>query len=158
MNDNSCCFAGHRPEKLPWGHNEESEGCILLKLKLMVQIEEMRRRGVTTFYTGMAQGVDIFAADVKASLSERGYASDRRHTPRGAGKPLERGVSGAVFQHPRCRGQRCVFAPALHAGLYARTQPLHGGTVARTLSPCLAARREARRTPWTMRGKRAWRL
>lgn len=68
--NNSCCFTGHRPEKLPWGHDEESEDCILLKLKLTVQIEEMRRRGVTTFYTGMAQGVDMFAAEAVLLLKQ----------------------------------------------------------------------------------------
>lgn len=76
--DNSCCFAGHRPKKLPWGYDEESEDCILLKLKLMVQIEEMRRRGVTTFYTDMAQGVDIFTAEAVLMLKQAYPSEDMR--------------------------------------------------------------------------------
>lgn len=68
MKENACCFTGHRPIKLLWGYDEEREGCILLKRKLAVQIEEMRRKGVVTFYTGMAQGVDVWAAEAVLAL------------------------------------------------------------------------------------------
>ena len=64
----TCCFTGHRPEKLPWGADEYSEDCILLKLKQIAEIEKLRRRGVTTFITGMAQGADIFAAEAVWTL------------------------------------------------------------------------------------------
>lgn len=72
----TCCFSGHRPHKFTFGCDEESEDCILLKLKLLAQIQEMRKKGVTTFLTGMAMGVDIWAAEMilelKAELPQEG--------------------------------------------------------------------------------------
>lgn len=64
----TCCFTGHRPQKFTFGLDEESEDCILLKLKLLAQIQEMRKKGVTTFLTGMAMGVDIWAAELILEL------------------------------------------------------------------------------------------
>ncbi len=64
----TCCFTGHRPHKFTFGYDEESEECILLKSKLFQQILEMRKKGVTTFLTGMAMGVDIWAAELILGL------------------------------------------------------------------------------------------
>lgn len=72
----TCCFTGHRPQKLPWGYDEEWEACIRLKLKLAVEIEEMRKRGVTTFISGMAIGVDLWAAEIVLDL-KRAYPDDK---------------------------------------------------------------------------------
>ena len=70
----TCCLTGHRPQKFTFGYDEGSEDCILLKLKLLAQIQEMRKKGVTTFLTGMAIGVDLWAAELilelKAELPE----------------------------------------------------------------------------------------
>ena len=30
----SCCFTGHRPNKLPWGYREEDPRCLLLKNRI----------------------------------------------------------------------------------------------------------------------------
>ena len=30
----TCCFTGHRPEKLPWGSDESDPRCTALKKKL----------------------------------------------------------------------------------------------------------------------------
>ena len=64
----TCCFTGHRPQKLPWGYDEEWEDCIRLKVKLACEIEKMRRKGVTTFISGMALGVDLWAAEIVLDL------------------------------------------------------------------------------------------
>lgn len=64
----TCCFSGYKPHKFAFGYDEESEGCILLKLKMLAQIQEMRKKGVTTFLTGMAMGVDIWAAELILEL------------------------------------------------------------------------------------------
>ena len=41
----TCCFTGHRPEKLPWGDNESSPDCGLLKERLAQTLEGLYRRG-----------------------------------------------------------------------------------------------------------------
>ena len=30
----SCCFTGHRPAKLPWGYNERDPRCVRLKERI----------------------------------------------------------------------------------------------------------------------------
>ena len=30
----SCCFTGHRPAKLPWGYNESDPRCVRLKKRI----------------------------------------------------------------------------------------------------------------------------
>jgi uncharacterized phage-like protein YoqJ len=65
---NTCCFTGHRPLKFPWGYDEEWEDCVKLKLKLACEIEAMRQKGVTNFISGMAVGVDMWAAEIVLDL------------------------------------------------------------------------------------------
>jgi len=65
-----CCFAGHRPHKLAFGYDEEHEDCLLLKMKLLVEIEEMRKKGVAAFVSGVGMGVDIWAAEMVLDLKQ----------------------------------------------------------------------------------------
>ena len=58
-----CCFTGHRPEKLQC---EESEARALL----VVHIRSAYSHGFTTFISGMAQGIDLWAADRVCSREE----------------------------------------------------------------------------------------
>ncbi len=58
----SCAFTGHRPHKFPWKYNENDYRCITLKARLSLEISSLVSEGVTEFYTGMAQGVDTWAA------------------------------------------------------------------------------------------------
>ena len=75
----SCSFTGHRPHKLPWGRNEDDERCIATRKALAGQIEALRRlRGVTDYYSGMADGTDLFAALAVLDLKER-YPDVRLH-------------------------------------------------------------------------------
>ena len=37
--EQSCCFTGHRPMKLPWGMNEEDPRCLRLKEELRARLE-----------------------------------------------------------------------------------------------------------------------
>lgn len=67
-----CCFAAPVFSKLPFVHNEENKGLEKLKMKLAVEIEEMRKKGVTTFLTGMAWGPDLWAAELVLDL-KRAY-------------------------------------------------------------------------------------
>lgn len=66
-----CAFTGHRPQKFPWKYNEKDERCIALKAVLTEQIVRLAAAGVTDFYTGMALGVDTWAAVAVLELRER---------------------------------------------------------------------------------------
>lgn len=52
------CFSGHRPEKLPQDAERR-----MLKSLLYEEIRTAIRDGADTFYSGMAQGVDLWAAE-----------------------------------------------------------------------------------------------
>ena len=52
-----CCFTGHRPEKLKVGEKE-------VKTLLERAIDEAIQDGFITFITGMARGVDTWAAEI----------------------------------------------------------------------------------------------
>ena len=67
----SCSFTGHRPHKLPWGRNEDDERCVATRMALAGQIKALHRlRGVTDYYSGMADGTDLFAALAVLELKE----------------------------------------------------------------------------------------
>lgn len=53
----TCCFTGHRPDKLSETENE-------VKLLLEKAIDDAISDGCTTFISGMAMGVDIWAAEI----------------------------------------------------------------------------------------------
>lgn len=56
-------FTGKRPQHLPWGNNETDERCILLKQSIQHEVERAIRDGYCHFITGMALGVDTWAAE-----------------------------------------------------------------------------------------------
>lgn len=58
-----CAFTGYRPEKFPFGENEADPRCEQLKQELFCEILRMTREGVNVFMSGMARGVDIWAAE-----------------------------------------------------------------------------------------------
>lgn len=58
-----CCFTGHRPEKLAQSETEVKEW-------LRLQIERAVADGYTTFITGMAMGVDIWAGQIVAEMKK----------------------------------------------------------------------------------------
>ena len=65
----TCAFTGHRPQNLPFGFNEEDERCIDLKKTLREQIINLiENEGVTHFISGMAIGVDMYAAEIVLGL------------------------------------------------------------------------------------------
>jgi len=53
----SCCFTGHRPEKL------QAPDSLVIK-ELDSAIKNAINNGYSTFITGMAKGVDIWAAEL----------------------------------------------------------------------------------------------
>ena len=58
-----CCFTGHRPEKL---HKPEEQ----IKKDLEEAILQAVDEGFVTFISGMARGVDIWAAEIVLRLRE----------------------------------------------------------------------------------------
>lgn len=64
MKMKTVCFTGRRPQKLPWGYNETDERCINLKQMLAEKIEKAIDSGTTHFISGMALGVDMWAAEI----------------------------------------------------------------------------------------------
>lgn len=70
--EKKCCFTGHRPKSLPFGYNEEEALCKKLKELLSESIErQITENGVTHFISGMAMGVDIYAAEAVLKLREK---------------------------------------------------------------------------------------
>lgn len=68
---NTCCFTGKRPQSFSFGFDESSKGCILLKEKLEVEIEKAINGGYKNFISGMALGVDLWAAEIVLKLKEK---------------------------------------------------------------------------------------
>ena len=59
----TCAFTGHRPKGL--SYPESVVRCTALKEKLRSLIVKlMEEAGVTHFISGMAQGVDMYAAEI----------------------------------------------------------------------------------------------
>ena len=70
----ACAFTGHRPKSLSWGYDESAPGCVLLKEVLAAQISALAEQGVTDFLSGMAQGVDLWCAQIVLDLKKKNPA------------------------------------------------------------------------------------
>ncbi len=66
----SVAFTGHRPEKLPWGVDDNSPDGVLFKFRLRETLEYLIGRGYTDFLSGAARGFDTIAAEMVISLRE----------------------------------------------------------------------------------------
>jgi len=69
--DNTCCFSGYRPEKLPWGENEDDPGCEALKENLKNAAEKIHLSGIRHFITGMARGSDTYFCEAMLDLRKK---------------------------------------------------------------------------------------
>lgn len=65
----SCAFTGHRPHKFPWRYDEADAGCVELKALLSELVKKLTDAGIIDFFSGMADGTDIWLA--QAVLSHR---------------------------------------------------------------------------------------
>lgn len=74
MRENTCAFTGHRPHRFPWKDNEADSRCVALKSVLREQIVALSETGVTDYFTGGAEGVDCWAAEIVLSLREKNPA------------------------------------------------------------------------------------
>ena len=59
-----CCFTGHRPEKLGIS---ETRAKVLLKSAIQQAISD----GYVTFISGMARGIDLWAAEIVIEEREK---------------------------------------------------------------------------------------
>ena len=66
----TCCFTGHRPEKLPWGSDESDTRCIRLKLQIDEAVEQAYLDGIRHFICGMAQGSDLYFCEAVLKLRQ----------------------------------------------------------------------------------------
>ncbi len=64
----TCCFTGHRPDKLPWGMDETDPRCVALKASMLRELEGLYRRGWRHFISGMARGADLYFAEAVLEL------------------------------------------------------------------------------------------
>lgn len=60
----ACCFTGPRPKNLPWGSQESALLCRRTREVLALAIEYAWQDGYRQFYSGMAQGIDLIAAEL----------------------------------------------------------------------------------------------
>lgn len=67
----SCAVTGQQPKSFPWRYNENDPRCIALKSMLEEQIIKLAQAGVTNWFSGMALGPGIWAAQIVLSLREK---------------------------------------------------------------------------------------
>lgn len=72
--ETTCCFTGHRPDKLPWGEQERDPRCLELKERLTAALEQAYQAGYRHFICGMARGADLYFAE--GVLALRGRQAD----------------------------------------------------------------------------------
>ena len=72
-----CAFTGHRPERLPWGQNEDDARCAALKTLLRRTVREVYDRGFHTFLCGMARGCDQYFAEAVLAARADGAQNAR---------------------------------------------------------------------------------
>lgn len=65
-----CAFTGYRPHKLPFGDDESHPDCERLKQRLFCETLRLTREGVCIYISGMARGIDIWAAEIVLQLRE----------------------------------------------------------------------------------------
>lgn len=70
----TCCFTGHRPDKLAWGLDENDPDCRRLRIEIALQLENLYSAGKRRFICGMALGCDLLFAE--AVLEMRSEYSD----------------------------------------------------------------------------------
>jgi len=68
----TCCFTGHRAEKLPWNTDEQDGRCLALKVRIADALLSLYEAGYRHFICGMANGCDLYFGEAVVALrSER---------------------------------------------------------------------------------------
>ncbi len=66
--EQTVCFSGHRPQRLPWQFEEQDSRCVSLKQALEATVINCINAGFLHFVSGGAQGTDTWAAELILSL------------------------------------------------------------------------------------------
>ncbi|MEG1858395.1 MAG: SLOG family protein [Pseudoflavonifractor sp.] len=66
--ETTCCFTGHRPDKLPWRDDEQDLRCLDLKSRIDAALEDAYQRGMRHFICGMAIGADFYFCEAALAL------------------------------------------------------------------------------------------
>lgn len=69
--EKTCCFTGHRPEKLPWGVREDDPRCVELKQELRRAAEQAYQDGFRHFISGMARGCDQYFVEIVLEMRSK---------------------------------------------------------------------------------------
>ncbi len=143
--ETTCCFTGPRPSKLPMNGNEFSLEIIALKTNLRASIIDFYDKGFRFFISGMAEGFDLFAAEIVLELKSEleGIAlvaalpyseALKRHSSKTV-KRMENVLSkaDAVISlsekyFPGCEHRRNIYMVDNSTGIIAYYNGLSGGT------------------------------
>ena len=68
---NSCALTGHRPAYFPFKYDESHPNCIALKEAMRLEVIRLVKKSITTFYSGMALGVDTWGAEIILELKKQ---------------------------------------------------------------------------------------
>lgn len=66
----TCCFTGHRTERLPWLADPSDLRTQALTQALWMRIQDSYGAGYRRFLTGMARGIDLLCAQLVLRLQE----------------------------------------------------------------------------------------
>lgn len=66
-----CAFTGYRPQKMPWGMDEDAPLCLEFKFRLRESLEYLIGQGCADFMCGGALGFDLMAAEIVLSLRDK---------------------------------------------------------------------------------------
>ena len=68
--EKTCCFTGHRAEKLPWRDNERDPACLRLKAAIWDVLVSLYAGGIRHFICGMATGADTYFGEAVVALRD----------------------------------------------------------------------------------------
>ena len=74
MDKTTCAFTGHRPHKFRWRSDEVDPRCVALKAVLAEQVGKLVAAGVTDYYSGMADGSDVWLSQIVLDLRKENPA------------------------------------------------------------------------------------
>ena len=68
--EKTCCFTGHRADKLPWRDNDRDDKCLRLKAAIADVLAGLYAAGYRHFICGMAHGADIYFGEAVVALRD----------------------------------------------------------------------------------------
>ena len=71
INKESCCFTGHRPQKVSWGFNKKDHRYKLVEKETTAKIKSLIETGIYVFISGMAVGFDMLCAEIVLKLKKK---------------------------------------------------------------------------------------